>query len=68
MIRGVSSNVTSVLELSFKEYKNVQPGKVFENILFRYTLRSVNDVTEGITQESPMGGSWVIPRKVDKMV
>ena len=33
-----------------------------------YTLRSVNDVTEGITQESPMGASWAIPRKVDKMV
>ena len=33
-----------------------------------YTLRSVNDVTEGITQESPMGASWVIPRKVDQMV
>ena len=32
------------------------------------TLRSVNDVTEGITQESPMGVSWVIPRKVSKMV
>ena len=32
------------------------------------TLRSVNDVTEGITQESPMGDSWAIPRKVDKMV
>ena len=33
-----------------------------------HTLRSVNDVTEGITHESPMGASWVIPRKVDKMV
>ena len=33
-----------------------------------YTLRSVNDVTEGITQETPMGASWVIPRKVNKMV
>ena len=33
-----------------------------------HTLRSFNDVTEGITQESPMGASWVIPRKVDKMV
>ena len=33
-----------------------------------HTLRSVNDVTEGITQETPMGASWVIPRKVDKMV
>ena len=32
------------------------------------TLRSVNDVTEGITQEPPMGASWVLPRKVDKMV
>ena len=32
------------------------------------TLRSVNDVTEGIAQESPMGDSWVIPKKVDKMV
>ena len=30
--------------------------------------KTVNDVTEGITQESPMGASWVIPRKVDKMV
>ena len=29
------------------------------------TLYSVN---EGITQESPMGNFWVIPRKVDKMV
>ena len=37
-------------------------------ISFHHTLRSVNDVTEGITQESPMGGSWVIPRTVDKMV
>ena len=36
--------------------------------MYIYTLRSVNDVTEGITQESPMGDSWVIPRKVDKMV
>ena len=33
-----------------------------------HTLHSVNDVTEGITQEPPMGASWVIPRKVDKMV
>ena len=33
-----------------------------------HTLRSVNDVTEGIAQESPMGDFWVIPRKVDKMV
>ena len=33
-----------------------------------HTLCSVNDVTEGITHESPMGDSWVIPRKVDKMV
>ena len=39
-------------------------------IFTRYlsTLHSVNDVTEGITQESPMGDSWAIPRKVDKMV
>ena len=36
--------------------------------LARPTLRSVNDVTEGIAQESPMGDSWVIPIKVDKMV
>ena len=33
-----------------------------------HTLRFVNDVTEGITQKSPMGASWVIPRKIDKMV
>ena len=26
------------------------------------TLRSVNDVTEGITQEPPMGASWVMTR------
>ena len=32
------------------------------------TLRSVVDVTEGITQEPPMGASWVIPKKVEKMV
>ena len=31
----------------------------------KYTLRFVNDVTEGIAQESPMDDSWVI-RKVDK--
>ena len=36
--------------------------------LEKHTLRSVNDVREGITQESPMGASWVLPRKVDKMV
>ena len=31
------------------------------------TLRSVNDVTEGIVQKSPMGSSMVNPRKADKM-
>ena len=31
------------------------------------TLRSVNDVTEGIVQKSPMGSSLVNPRKADKM-
>ena len=37
------------------------------SVLFAvHTLRSVNDVTERIAQESPMGNSWVIPRKVDK--
>ena len=33
-----------------------------------YTLRSVNDVTEGSTQEAHMCASWVFPRKVGKMV
>ena len=46
----------------FETYKN----EMLKHI--QYTLRSVNDVTEGIAQESPMGDSWVIPRKVDKMV
>ena len=41
---------------------------IFFFVVVIYTLRSVIDVTEGITQESPMGDSWVIPRKVDKMV
>ena len=36
--------------------------------ILKHTLRSVNDVTEGITKETPMRASWVIPRKVDKMV
>ena len=33
-----------------------------------HTLRSVNDVTEGSTQEAHMCASCVLPRKVDKMV
>ena len=37
-------------------------------ILVGNKLHSVNDATGGNTQESPMGDSWVIPRKVDKMV
>ena len=44
MIRGVSSNVTSVLELSFKEYKNVQPEKVFENLVYRNILELCSKV------------------------
>ena len=43
-------------------------GKSNNNTRYVHTLCSVNDVREGITQESPMGDSWVIPRKVDKMV
>ena len=33
-----------------------------------HTLRSVNDVTEGSTQEAHMCASCVLPRKVGKMV
>ena len=32
------------------------------------TLRSVNDVTEGSTQEAHTCASCVLPRKVDKMM
>ena len=35
---------------------------------YSYTLRSVNDVTEDSTQEAHMCVSWVLPRKVGKMV
>ena len=48
-----------------------QPDRLqlsFERITAIGTLCSVNDVTEGISKESPMGASWVIPRKLDKMV
>ena len=34
---------------------------LFTHVLLKCTLRSVNDVIEGITQETPMGASWVIP-------
>ena len=32
------------------------------------TLRSVNDETEGSTQKAYMCASWLLPRKVGKMV
>ena len=32
------------------------------------TLRSINDVTEGITQESPRNHPWVVPKKVASLV
>ena len=32
------------------------------------TLQPVNDVIEEITQEAPMGASWVLPRKVAYLV
>ena len=39
-----------------------------QNIIEIHTLRSINDVTEGSTQEACMCAFWIVPRKVAKMV
>ena len=47
-----NSNVELLFLLSW-DILNILIGWKF----IKHTLRSVDDVTEGITQESPMGGS-----------
>ena len=64
--RAVRLNLATMWNNTIFERPNEQVSLSKQKL--GYTLRSGNDVTEGITQESPMGASWVIPRKVDKMV
>ena len=49
-------------------YKGAKIKKYMVLVSLSYTLRSVNDVTEGSTQEAHMCASCVLPRKVEKMV
>ena len=41
---------------------------IYRGTYFVHTLCSVDDVTEGSTQEAHMCASCVLPRKVDKIV
>ena len=64
---SVGAVLWHAMVLLFLQHPSFQRKETWPTVEI-HTLRSVNDATEGITQESPMGASWVIPRKVDKMV